>query len=325
MGLDSHTIGILFATAAALAWAVFTFTMKMALRGASVIKTTVFVNALNAILVTAIALTIVPPAEFIPKSAESAVYLVLAGIFHIAMARLVFYIAIQRLGPNRALPIGSSYPIVTAVSAALMLGERPTPQILAGLIILLGGITLIVRAEPGKAEPGEPATPAWRMTGWACAAATAFLWGIAAIFFKKAAMEMHPLAVSALALWVGFAAVWLAARWLDPDGVVPFALLAVDRPLRLLPDRRRPPLHPRLHLHPRRPRLGDRLHPALVRDSPRLALHARGRKHHPPPHRRRGARRRGHDSHRLKRRHPRHLPPPASPPGAVSPRPGQVL
>lgn len=221
MGLDSHTIGILFAMIAALAWAVFTFTMKMALRGASVMKTAASLNGLNAILVTAIALTIVPPAEFIPKTAESAFYLVLAGIFHIGMARLVFYTAIQRLGPNRALPIALSYPIVTAVSAALMLGERPTPQILAGLIVLLGGITLIVRAEPGKAEPGEPATPAWRMTGWACAAAAAFLWGIAAIFFKKAAMEMHPLAVSALALWIGFAAVWLAAKWLDPDGVVP--------------------------------------------------------------------------------------------------------
>jgi len=221
MSFDSNTIGILLATIAALAWASFTFTMKMALRGASVIKTTVRLNGLNAILVTSIALTVVPPMGFIPKTAGSAASLVLAGIFHIGMARLVFHSAIQHLGPNRALPIALSYPIITAISAALILGERPTLKILVGLIILLGGTTLIVRAEPGRADTDNFSTSTSKMTGWVCAVSASFFWGIAAIFFKKAALEIHPLAVSALALWVGLAAVWLTSRWLDPEGAVP--------------------------------------------------------------------------------------------------------
>ena len=109
-----------------------------------------------------------------------------------------------------------SYPIVTALLAAFMLGEGITLRILTGLLLLLVGITIIVRAEPARPDPDQPSSPAWKALGWACAGVTALLWGIAAIFFKKAATGIHPLAAATYALWFGFIVAALIAKWMDP-------------------------------------------------------------------------------------------------------------
>ncbi len=216
MELSSQATGVLFATIAALSWTAFTFTMKIALRGAPVLKAAAAVNGLNARFVSAVSLLFLPPAAFVPEGAGTAVHILLAGFLHIGLARLFFYTAIQRLGPSRAVPVAMSYPIVTALLAAFMLGEGITLRILGGLVVLLAGITLIVRAEPARAESEQPEAPGWKAFGWICGGATALLWGIAAIFFKKAALGIHPLAAAAYALWIGFIVAALIARWMDP-------------------------------------------------------------------------------------------------------------
>ena len=212
--------GVLFAAIAALSWTVFNFTLKTAFRDASVFKATAVATGLNALFVTVVSLLIIPPAEFVPKNADTILYLGLAGVFHVGLARAFFYTAIHRLGPCRATPFAMSYPIVTALTAAWFLGEPVTAAIIGGLVLLLGGIALIVQADPARPETGQSAAPSWRIVGWACAATTALLWGIAATFFKKAALEVHPLAVTSIALWVGFGVSFLISRWMDPEGRV---------------------------------------------------------------------------------------------------------
>ena len=216
MDLSGQATGVLFATIAALSWTAFTFSMKMALRGAPVLKAAAAVNGLNALFVSAVSLLFLPPAAFVPEGAGTAVHILLAGILHIGLARLFFYTAIQRLGPSRAIPVVMSYPIVTALLAAFMIGEGITLRILAGLLLLLAGITIIVRAEPARPDPDQPPGPGWKALGWASAGVTALLWGIAAIFFKKAAAGVHPLAAAVYALWIGFIVAALIARWMDP-------------------------------------------------------------------------------------------------------------
>ncbi len=217
MNLDSHALGILYATFASMAWVVFSFTMKTALYGAPVMRAAAAVNGMNAVFVTVIALFFIPPAAFIPARAESLIYLALAGLLHIGLARIFFYTAIQRLGPNRALPLAMSYPIVTAFAAAYMLGESVSVRIIIGLIVLLAGITLIVRAAPPRAGHEESPSASWRLLGWGSAAVTSLLWGIAAVFFKKAALEIPPIAVAAGVLWVGFAVTFALSRWMEPN------------------------------------------------------------------------------------------------------------
>ncbi len=215
MTLDSHALGILYATTASLAWVAFSFTMKTALTDAPVLRAAAAVNGLNACFVTIIALFLVPPAAFVPARPEALIYLFLAGVLHIGLARIFFYTAIQRLGPNRAVPLAMSYPIVTAVTAAFALGESVSLQIFAGLLLLLAGITLIVRAAPSH-EIRKAPSASWKLLGWACAGVTSLLWGVAAVFFKKAALEIPPIAVAAGVLWVGFGVTFAISRAMEP-------------------------------------------------------------------------------------------------------------
>jgi drug/metabolite transporter (DMT)-like permease len=231
MELSGQATGVLFATIAALSWTVFTFSMKIALSGASVLKAAAAVNGLNALLVSAVALFFLPLAAFVPAGAGTAIHILLAGFLHIGMARLFFYTAIQRLGPSRAIPVAMSYPIVTALLAAFMLGEGVTLRIIAGLALLLAGITIIVRAEPARPDPAQPTGPGWKTTGWICAGVSSLLWGFAAIFFKKAAAGVHPLAAAVYALWIGFIVAALIARWMDPAAkfsALPWRWLAIS-------------------------------------------------------------------------------------------------
>ncbi|MBT3350952.1 MAG: DMT family transporter [Nitrospinaceae bacterium] len=221
MEIPNNTTGIVFAIIASFSWAIFAFTIKYALDGASVLKTAAGVNGLNAITVTIVTLLIIPPSAFIPEHNETYIHLGLAGLFHIGISRIIFYTAIDRLGPNRSIPVAMSYPIITALTSAWLLGEAITWQIFFGLILLLAGITFIVNADAPRTQKDKNTAATWRLVGWVCAGFTSLLWGVAATFFKKAALDMHPLAVSSIALWIGFIVSFFAARLLDPEGVVP--------------------------------------------------------------------------------------------------------
>lgn len=221
MEISNNATGIIFAVIASFSWAIFAFTIKYALDGASVLKTAAGVNGLNALTVTIVTLSIIPPSAFIPEHSETYIHLGLAGLFHIGLSRIIFYTAIHRLGPNRSIPVAMSYPIITALTSAWLLREAATGRIFIGLILLLAGITFIVRADAPRSQTDENTAVSWRLVGWVCAGATSLLWGVAATFFKKAALDIHPLAVSSIALWIGFIVSFIAARLLDPGGIVP--------------------------------------------------------------------------------------------------------
>ncbi|MBI3026326.1 MAG: DMT family transporter [Candidatus Tectomicrobia bacterium] len=210
MSLGDHALGLIFATVAALAWSAFSFLVKMALRDAPVLRVTACLTTLNALLVTLFALSAIPHASFVPRSEKTFVWVLLAGIFHIGISRSFFYVAIHRLGPNRSVPVAMSYPFVTALFAWPLLGEPLTLRILLGLAVLLLGIFFIVRSAPARAE-GPPPSPGWRTLGWIAAGVTSILWGISAIFFKRASLDIHPVAVASFALMAGAVVAWMIA------------------------------------------------------------------------------------------------------------------
>ena len=201
--MDSNAYGVLLASAASLSWAVFTYFIKRALTNAPVLKITAAVTTANAALVTLIAAFFVPVEEASRADASALLFCFLAGFFHIGISRSFFYRSIQRIGPNRSIPIALTYPVVTAFAASFALGEAPTVSILAGLLVLLGGITLIVQAEPPAPASSEARGARWKLFGWLSAGVTSLLWGVAAVFFKKASLVLHPLATASIALWVG--------------------------------------------------------------------------------------------------------------------------
>ncbi|MBI3127016.1 MAG: DMT family transporter [Candidatus Tectomicrobia bacterium] len=210
MNPGDHALGLAFATVAALAWAAFSFLVKMALRDAPVLRVTACLTTLNALLVTLFALAVLPLASFAPKIEGTLLWVLLSGVFHIGISRSFFYLAIHRLGPNRSVPVAMSYPFVTALVAWPLLGEPLTLRIVLGLAVLLLGISLIVSAAPAQSEGASP-SPGWRTLGWIAAGVTSILWGVSAVFFKRASLDIHPVAVASFALMIGAVVAWAIA------------------------------------------------------------------------------------------------------------------
>ena len=183
----------------------FVYFIKRALMNAPVLKVTAAVTTVNAAMVTIIAIGFISIDDFRGVTKATLAFALLAGFLHIGISRSFYYRAIHRIGPNRSIPIALTYPAITAVAAAFTLGETPTLSIFIGLAILLVGITLIVQAEPSREPEGETRGARWKLFGWISAGVTSLLWGVAAIFFKKASLNLHPLATAAIALWVGAA------------------------------------------------------------------------------------------------------------------------
>jgi len=69
-----------------------------------------------------------------PIPARSIVFLALSGILGIAAGDTFFFLSLMRLGPRRASLMGSLNPVAIAVSAAVILGERPAPGAWAGIV-----------------------------------------------------------------------------------------------------------------------------------------------------------------------------------------------
>ncbi len=205
MNLGPNAYGVLFASIASASWAVFIYFIKRALMNAPVLKVTAAMTSVNAALVTIIAVFFISVDDFLGVTATTLTFAFLAGFFHIGISRSFYYRAIHRIGPNRSIPIALTYPVITAFGASFMLGETPTLSIITGLLILLVGITLIVQAEPSQSAESDIHGARWKMFGWISAGVTSLLWGVAAVFFKKASLNLHPLATASIALWVGAA------------------------------------------------------------------------------------------------------------------------
>ena len=90
-----------------------------------------------------------------------------------------------------------------------MLGEKPTLSIIAGLLILLGGITLIVQAEPSQSRNRTFTARDGRCSAGFPQASRRFCGAYPPVFFKKASLHLHPLATASIALWVGAATAFL--------------------------------------------------------------------------------------------------------------------
>ncbi len=205
----SHIIGILFAIVTTISWAGASFCIKPALRHVAVPKATATMTIFNASMVSLVTLLFVPLAAFRSAKPETWVFVFLAGALHFGVSRIFMNAAIHRIGPNRTIPVANSFPLVTAFLATFALREPLTARILLGLALLLMGMTLVVRARPAIDEAGHPATTSRSISGWVFACSTSLLMGVSAVFFKNASLDLPPLVVSTLALWVGTGIAWL--------------------------------------------------------------------------------------------------------------------
>jgi drug/metabolite transporter (DMT)-like permease len=65
-----------------------------------------------------------------------------AGVFALAIAYLLWYRGVERIGSSRTAAFANLIPVVALTAAALWLGERPTGIQLSGAVIVIGGVWL---------------------------------------------------------------------------------------------------------------------------------------------------------------------------------------
>ncbi len=90
---------------------------------------------------------------FPPISARPATILAVSGILGIAIGDTFFFLALMRLGPRKASLTGALNPVAIALSAAALLGERPSPAAWAGILATTLGVAWVLwERSPGGAR-----------------------------------------------------------------------------------------------------------------------------------------------------------------------------
>jgi drug/metabolite transporter (DMT)-like permease len=137
-----------------------------------------------------------------------------------AIGDWLYVVGIDRIGAARASPISvSSFPLITLLLGALLLGEKLTWPILGGALLIICGILLLVLKSPippedvpvpgsegleSLAEDNAPAEPDVRrplaamLTGLALVLAAALAWSASTLWLRVITVGVPALAVTAV-------------------------------------------------------------------------------------------------------------------------------
>jgi DME family drug/metabolite transporter len=120
----------------------------------------------------------------------------------------LYFLAAARIGVARALPIASSFPLLTTIGAVTLLGETFTPPLLAGSMLVVAGVTLIGGERAPAAGHFDP-------LGLVFAGLAACMWAGSGLFLGPALKSLDPVAANLVRFPIAtvfFAAYVLAAR-----------------------------------------------------------------------------------------------------------------
>jgi drug/metabolite transporter (DMT)-like permease len=114
------------------------------------------------------------------------------------------------LKASEAVVIVYTLPIWASLLAWPMLGERPTIAKVVALVLALGGVALLVGADPVSASAHE-------LPGVAMGFAAAVLFGLGTVMAKKQPIRMPPASSVAWQAMLGIALVMVLAAFERPD------------------------------------------------------------------------------------------------------------
>ena len=83
-------------------------------------------------------------------------YFIVGGVFASGLGRWLVYIAIDKLGVARSIPVASTSPMFASILAVFLVGERWTLLAFLGTVFIIGGVIIISRTPSQKLE--------WRRT-----------------------------------------------------------------------------------------------------------------------------------------------------------------
>ncbi len=83
-------------------------------------------------------------AESVPLAPRPLLFLAVSGIIGISVGDTFFFKALMQLGPRLTSLLGTLYPVTIALSAAVFLGERPSPMVWIGILITMSGVAWVM-------------------------------------------------------------------------------------------------------------------------------------------------------------------------------------
>jgi len=138
----------LLAFAASLCFASCFVAAKRGLQYSNPITITLLALVIQVVALAPVALVI----EGLPAVSSVAVLLfVIVGIL-MAIVRVFSFAGVDKIGAARASSLRSTFPLVSVAIAITMLGERATPAVLTGTVLVVSGIVLI-SWQPGRTSP----------------------------------------------------------------------------------------------------------------------------------------------------------------------------
>ena len=141
-------IAVVFAFLAALGFAVGTIFMRVGTQRLSPPTATLFNVITGAVLVLSLALG-VSYSEIKSLDLQTLGWFALMGTMAYPFARVLVNTAITMVGASGAAPMGSIQPILALGLAVAFLDERPNLLVIAGTVVVVGGlITIVLRPNP---------------------------------------------------------------------------------------------------------------------------------------------------------------------------------
>jgi DME family drug/metabolite transporter len=189
-------VGELAAISCAVLWAISTVLMRSQTGRVPVLA----LNAIRALWASVVFLgvlaalgrlgdvTAVPSAALIGLLGSVLIGMALGDSLHIKAMTLI--------GVSRALPISSTYPILTAVLAVIWLDEPVTARIVAGIVLVVGGVYLVAFPRVGSVVERVPASG----RGITLALVAACCWAISTATVKPALSLVDPLVANGVRL-----------------------------------------------------------------------------------------------------------------------------
>lgn len=178
--MSDLTLGIIGGLGSALSWAAISI-LAQALSGR---LTPAGFNALRALvgglLVLAGALATGHAGELVGIPLWAALTLWLSILIGYAGGDTLFFAGMQHLGVTRAHILSMVHPLLSTLAGMLLLGEALTALRAAGILLVLGGVTLIVT---GEGESGEGVPVGWQR-GIRLVLGAAVAWTLASVLLK---------------------------------------------------------------------------------------------------------------------------------------------
>jgi DME family drug/metabolite transporter len=101
----------------------------------------------------------------------------------------LYFLATARIGVARALPIASSFPLLTTLGAVTLLGESLTPALLAGSVMVVMGVALVGGERAPSSGRNDP-------VGLVLAGLAACMWAGSGLFLGPALQSLNPVAAN---------------------------------------------------------------------------------------------------------------------------------